>query len=227
MRPSVSIVVPALNEEANIAGLLDNLLASAPDEIVLVDGGSTDRTVEIARKHSRVRILRSGAGRGAQMNHGAANALGDVFLFLHADVRLRPGTLQQVREAMADPAVAGGNLDIRYTGGDWVAALFSFVNRWRRHAGIFYGDSGIFCRRTAFEAMGGFRPWPIMEDYEFARRLWKRGGLAFLEAPIEVSDRRWRKAGLAATMLSWVVIQALYLLGAPPERLARLYKDIR
>ncbi|MBI3472835.1 MAG: TIGR04283 family arsenosugar biosynthesis glycosyltransferase [Candidatus Solibacter usitatus] len=227
MRPTISIIVPAYNEESQVAALLENLVASGATEVLLVDGASTDATAGIARGFPAVRLLQTRPNRAIQMNAGAAAATGDVLLFLHADVRLAPESLAAVRDAMQNPDLLGGNLDIRYTGNAWVAALFGWVNRWRRHLGIFYGDSGIFCRRSAFQALGGYQPWPILEDYEFARRLYKAGRLAFLHAPLEVSDRRWRNAGLLATLWTWLVIQGLYTLGVSPRRLGKMYRDIR
>src|SRR5205823_6342604 len=100
-----------------------------------------------------------------------------------------------LRRAMENDTVIGGTFDIQYEGGDFPASLFTRVNRARRRIGIFYGDAGIFCRRSVFASMCGYREWPIMEDYEFARRLWKHGRVVLLNEPIWVSDRRWRKAG--------------------------------
>ncbi|MFN3325000.1 MAG: TIGR04283 family arsenosugar biosynthesis glycosyltransferase [Bryobacteraceae bacterium] len=222
---TVSAVVPTYNEESTIAGLLENLTAAGPDEIIVSDGGSADRTVEIARRSAQVVI--SPAGRARQMNEGARKARGDVLLFLHADVRVEPGSLRAIREAMCDPAVVGGNLDIRYEGGDLAASAFTRINRARCRFGIFYGDSGIFCRRSFFEQEGGYREWLILEDYDFARRMWRAGGVVLLSEPIYVSDRRWRKAGLLPTLWSWFWIQGLYLAGVSPERLARMYRDVR
>jgi rSAM/selenodomain-associated transferase 2 len=223
--PSISIIIPAYNEAGVIGTLLDNLDARGSVELIVVDGGSTDRTAEVAAE--RARVVRSELGRAAQMNAGAATASGEILLFLHADVLLGKGALDQIRRAMANAGIVGGNFDIRYEGKDRAAAAFTRINRWRRSWGIFYGDSGIFCRRPVFEQLGGYRLWPIMEDYEFARRLSKAGKLAFLECPIWVSDRRWRKAGLFRTMWSWLLIQGLYSMGVPPRYLAPLYRHVR
>jgi rSAM/selenodomain-associated transferase 2 len=222
---TVSVIVPALNEEARVPGLMRELRALGPDELILVDGGSGDRTAELAAPHATV--LRSAAGRALQMNTGAHAASGEVLLFLHADARLEPTGLKALRDAMADPAVSGGTFDIRYEGGDMAAGAFTRFNRVRRRCGIFYGDAGIFCRRDLFHRLGGYREWPIMEDYEFARRLWKSGRLALLGEPIWISDRRWRRGGMARTLWNWFLIQSLYYARVSPQRLARFYPHIR
>ena len=223
--PSVSIIIPTLNEAGRIASLLEDLCAQAPEEIVVADGRSDDGTAEIASRHARV--VSCDANRGAQMNEGARVATGDVLLFLHADARLAPDALSVMRAAMADPKIAGGDFDIHFEGGDSAARLFTFVNRVRRRCGVFYGDSGIFCRREVFKALGGYRPYPVMEDYEFARRLRKSGRLALLDTPIHVSARRWRKSSVISTTWNWISIHGLYYAGVSPYRLARMYRNIR
>jgi rSAM/selenodomain-associated transferase 2 len=221
----ISIIIPVYNEESAIGSLLHALENCGADELIVADGGSEDRTVEIASRHAR--IVHAAAGRALQMNAGARASSGDVLLFLHADVRLGAAGLQAIRNVMADPVIVGGNFDICYDGNDWAAGAFNRITRWRRRCGVFYGDSGIFCRRSIFDTLGGFVPWPILEDYEFARRLRRAGKLAYLNDPIWVSDRRWRKTGLLPTLASWFLIQSLYYVGVPPKHLARLYRHIR
>ncbi|MGH9397403.1 MAG: TIGR04283 family arsenosugar biosynthesis glycosyltransferase [Terriglobia bacterium] len=222
---TISIIVPTYNEEEAIGALLENLWQLKPEEIIVADGNSIDHTAEIAAQTARV--VTSARGRGIQMNAGARESSGDVLLFLHADVRLGPGSLGMIRERMRTPSIVGGNFDVRYQGGDWVADIFTRVNRWRRRVGILYGDSGIFCRRSVFEGLGGYRPWPVLEDYDFVRRLRKAGKLVLLNEPVWVSDRRWRNLGLFRTVWSWFWIQTLYFAGVRPERLAMLYRDTR
>ena len=128
--PTISIVIPVYNEEAAIGGLLDNLDGQKDAEVIVADGGSTDRTAELVAQ--RALLVRSATGRAAQMNAGAAAASGQTLLFLHADVRLADGALDQIRYVMEDAAIVGGNFDIRYDGDDWAARTFTRINYWRR-----------------------------------------------------------------------------------------------
>lgn len=218
---TVSVIIPVWNEESTIEGLLRALAREQPHEILVADGGSTDETA--ARAAGLARVIACTRGRGAQMNRAAREATGDVLLFLHADARPAEGVLR----AIADSGAVAGNLTIRYDGDDGWAAAFDWINGVRCRFGIFYGDSGIFCRRDLFAELGGYQEWPILEDYEFARRLWKRGGVALLKHEIHVSDRRWRKDGVWRTMWWWFWIQGLYLVGMSPERLTQLYRNVR
>ena len=142
----ISIIIPVYNEERTIGGLLKNLNDYGADELFVADGGSVDQTVVIASRYAR--IIYAQTGRAIQMNTAAECGSGDVLLFLHADARLAATALGVVRKAMIDPTIVGGNFDIRYEGNDWAAKAFTHINRWRRSCGIFYGDSGIFCRRS-------------------------------------------------------------------------------
>lgn len=135
---TISVVIPTLNEETEIGETLERLAALGPDEIVVSDGGSSDRTVAIAR--SRALVVQGAVGRGPQLNAGVKATNGDVLLFLHADVRLCGAALRAIREVLRDQRVVGGGFDIRYEGG-WEARAFTRINRWRRRLGILYGDS--------------------------------------------------------------------------------------
>jgi rSAM/selenodomain-associated transferase 2 len=222
---AISVIVPVLNEEKCLPALLGDLEAQGPAEVIVADGGSTDGTAGIASRVATV--VTSPPGRAVQMNAGARRAKGDVLLFVHADARFGPGALDAVRIAMRDGRVTGGAFDIRYEGDDLAARVFTRVNRVRRSCGVVYGDAGLFCRRAAFERLGGYRELPIMEDYEFARRLLRSGRMAMLDEPIYISDRRWRKAGLLRTLFAWTLIQGLYSAGVSPRMLANLYPHVR
>jgi len=222
---TVSVIIPTLNEEKCLPGVLRHLLSLEPDEVIVADGGSQDSTPEIASQYAR--LVRAPRGRGSQMNAGAAAANGAILLFLHADARLGEGALDAIRNAMQPTDVGGGCFDVHFDGDDLSSRAFTLFGRLRRTVGIVYGDSGIFCRRSIFEELGGYKLWPIMEDYEFYRRLLRLGKAAPLAETIHVSDRRWRGAGLTSALRSWVWIQGLYWLGVSPHRLARMYRDVR
>jgi len=227
--PLVSVVVPVLGEESTIAEALDHL-ASLPGrwEVIVADGGSSDRTVELATAHpSRPKVIAAQRGRANQMNAGAAEASGGTLLFLHADTRLPGEAYGSVTRALRDPAVLGGNFSLRFDGGDRFSSLLSAWYRVQRRLGVYYGDSAIWLRRAVFVELGGFRPLAIMEDYDLVRRLEHAGRSVCLPGPAVTSARRWRSVGLARTVASWVVIRWLFLAGVSPVRLARLYPTVR
>ena len=227
----VSVIIPVLNEERVLAATLRSLAAAqGAFEVLVVDGDSTDTTIKIAADFNSVcRVLHAARGRAAQMNAGAGAARGDVLLFLHADVRFHPDGILAIERALADTSILGGNFRVRFAGGGHAVAsrLFTAINHHRRRFGIFYADSGIFVRRSVFERLGGFAPLSLMEDYEFARRLWKAGRLAHLREELEVSSRRWENRGVWRTMWAWFWIQTFYTLGVPAHRLARWYPAVR
>jgi rSAM/selenodomain-associated transferase 2 len=223
----ISVIVPALNEEGSLPATLDSVCAAAGTcEIIVVDGGSTDATCSIARRYGPVVITTP--GRANQMNRGAAAARGDVLLFLHADVIFPRCGLVAMEHALANRRVVGGNFDIVYEGSSLLTnRLFTLINRWRRPFGIFYGDSGIFVRRAVFESLGGYRPLPLMEDYNFARRLLRRGRTVCLKESLIVSARRWEEYGLSRTTAAWFFLHVLYYLGIPSRWWSWLYPNIR
>lgn len=222
----LSVVVPTLDEQAQIGPLLDSL--SGFDEIVVADGGSRDATVTVARAHARQPVIVTAAGgRAAQCNAGASAAGGDVLVFVHADSRLPPDAPDALRRACADPAVVGGNFALCFDGGDGFARFLGRLYALQRRLGHYYGDSSLWCRRSAFDALGGYREIEIMDDFDFARRLERLGQTRCLPGPATTSDRRWRSIGIPRTMLAWTVIRWLYLAGVPPRRLAALYRVVR
>lgn len=221
----ISVVIPTWNEEAVLESLLVDLSREEGAEIIVADGGSTDHTQEIARGYAQV--VETERNRGKQLNAGAAAAQGEALLFLYADVRFPRGGLAALQRALADPRVVGGTFSLRYTGDGAASRVFTRLNAWRRACGIFYGDAGIFVRREVFWGLGGFRPLPVLDDYEFARRLVRAGKTVCLPQVLEVSARRWEDGRLVPTMFSWALIQGLYWLGVSPSRLARLYPPVR
>jgi rSAM/selenodomain-associated transferase 2 len=215
----LSVVIPTLNEEKCVGDAVSSVGGVA--EVIVVDGGSDDGTVEAARR-AGARVLESPRGRGVQLDRGARAAMGEWLVFLHADTRLERG--------WADALVSSPD--------DVVGGAFRFaVDSPRRayriiEAGVAlrcrlfhlpFGDQGIFVRRAIYGMIGGFPPFPLMEDLAFARRLSRTGRMAFPQVRAFTSARRWEKGGVMATTLRNLGLQALYTAGLSPERLARLY----
>jgi rSAM/selenodomain-associated transferase 2 len=226
--PLVSIVVPLLDEASALPGLLDHLAElHGRLEVVVADGGSTDGSVELARAHAlRPRIV-AARGRARQLNAGAAAARGDALVFLHADTRLPYDAYASVCHALREFEVVGGNFVLRFGGGDRFSRVLGAWYAAQRRLGIYYGDSAIWARRGTFDALGGYRDLAIMDDYDFVRRLERRGRTVCLPGPAVTSARRWQRIGLPRTIASWLVIRWLYLAGVPATRLARLYRQVR
>lgn len=224
-RLRVSVVIPTWQEAATIEGAIASARRAGADELIVSDGGSPDGTAGLARS-AGAQVVEGAQGRGPQLNAGAALATGDVLWFVHADARIPPGGADAIRVALADPGVVGGNFRIVFgpsANGRLLAAFYHVI----RHARTFYGDSAIFCRREVFEAVGGFPPYPIMEDLKLVHTLYRQGKMAYLDGPVEASPRRWESGGVLRTWASWLVIQALYFARVPPDKLAALYRHIR
>ncbi len=227
--PMISVVIPVLNEAANLARLLPVLTVEAEiDEILVVDGGSDDGSADLARRLG-ARVLIAGRGRGRQLAAGGAEARGEVLLFLHADCVLPPGSGRAVVRALAaQPAAVGGNFRLRFDGGDAFARWLDGFYDWIRAHGVYYGDSGIFARREAYAALGGIRPIALMEDYDFTRRLERLGPTVMVETPALVtSSRRFAGRRPWRIVAGWLWIHLLFHLGVSPERLARIYNSAR
>jgi rSAM/selenodomain-associated transferase 2 len=223
--PRLTVIIPTLNEAPNLPRAIASAFAAGADEVVVSDGGSTDGTVAIAESLG-VTVLQGARGRGPQLNLGASRATGQIYCFLHADARLHPASGQAMEEVLRDPAVVGGNFRIRFGAdahGRFLAALYHVIRQLR----VYYGDSAIFCRSESFDAVGGFPPIALMEDLAFVHQLHRRGRMAYLAPPVSASPRRWEHGGIAQAWASWLVIQGGYFLHVPPERLARLYRQIR
>lgn len=198
-------------------------------EVILVDGGSSDRTAEAARAAMPCfTTLTAPRGRASQSNAGAAFAKGDVLFFLHADSVVEPDAALRVEQAVADGA-PWGCLRLRFDDPHPFMKLCALMSDLRvRLAGVAFGDQGIFVRRGLFFELGGFPDMPLMEDYEFSLRL-KRRGLSpvRVDSPITTSARRFREIGrLRCAALMWR-LRAMYRRGVPVEKIAAMYGDSR
>ena len=227
--PAISFIILTLNEAARLPALLADLAReAAPHEVIVADSRSTDGTPAAALA-AGARVVWSPAGRGVQLTHGANAARGAVLMFLHADSRLPAGALNAVRRALdADERLVGGNFRLRFDGEDGFSRWLDGFYAWIRRHGVYYGDSGVFVRRRVYDALGGIRPWPLMEDYDFNRRLERAGPTRCIDEPaLATSSRRFHGRRRWSIVTGWLWIHALFHLGVDPRRLARLYDSTR
>ncbi len=223
-RNGVSVIIPARNEQASLPATLAAAAAGTPHEIIVVDGGSTDRTAEVARAHDAI-LVSSPPGRARQMNHGAAIATGELLLFLHADTVLPPNCHSLLRATLAQTGVVGGAFEFAIAGEFFGRRLIERgTNRRARLGQMPYGDQGLFVTRAGFDRVGGFPAQLLMEDYEFVRRLQRLGTIAIAPAVAVTSGRRWQQRGAIRTTLLNQLIVLGYRLGVSPARLARWYR---
>lgn len=222
----LSVIIPALDEQHQLEATLRRARGEGV-EVIVVDGGSTDRTVEIAAPLAH-RVIVSPRGRSRQMNAGADAASGEVLLFLHADTLLPEGFVDAIAKALADPGVVGGRFDVALSP---TSALLSLVaalmNARSRLSRIATGDQAIFVRSEVFARLGGFADIPLMEDIDFSRRLKREGGIACLRERVTTSSRRWLADGPVRTILRMWTLRLLYFAGVPATRLRRAYPDRR
>jgi rSAM/selenodomain-associated transferase 2 len=224
--PWLSVVVPTLNEEAHLAATLDRAAAPGVERIV-VDGGSTDGTLGIAR-HRAERLLEATRGRALQMNAGANVARGETLLFLHADTLLPADYAACVAAALRDPGVVGGRFDVRLDAPGWIFGLIgALISARSRLTRVATGDQAIFVRTAQFHRLGGFPRIPLMEDVALSRALKRVGRVACLRAAVTTSARRWQRHGIARTVILMWTLRLLYVLGVPPRTLRRTYGDTR
>jgi rSAM/selenodomain-associated transferase 2 len=224
---SISVVIPALDEAALIGATLDDLALISPRvECIVVDGGSRDDTVAIARERG-VHVVHASPGRGTQMAVGAREATGDVLWFLHADTRPPTGAVASITRALADERAVGGNFNLIFDGDSRAARFLTWLYPRLRWLGLCYGDSAFFVRRDVYDAVGGFRPLPIFEDLDLLRRLKRAGRFVRADDTVVTSSRRFASRSFALTFARWASLQALYWLGVSPNRLGTFYAHIR
>ncbi len=220
----ISIVIPTLNEAANIGSLLERLSRAEGVECIVADGGSGDDTCRIAAQKG-ARVLDVSGGRAAQQNTGASKAKGRLLLFLHADTLPPEGYADRIRRALSRPSIVAGafrfKTDGTGAGMHWVERITNLRSRVLQYP---YGDQGLFLETRVFREMGGFAPLPIMEDFELVRRLRCRGTVVTLPDPAVTSARRWEQRGLMQTTAINQVMIAGFLFGVPVQTLQRIYR---
>ena len=222
-----SVVVPTLNEELSLSGTLEAVRRLGRDvELIVSDGGSTDRTVAIATSFGAT-VIQGERGRGPQQASGAVRASGDVLWFLHADSVPAADSLDAIERALENPAVAGGNFSLHFDGATRGARQLTMAYPYLRLLGLCYGDSGIFARRAAYQAIGGFRPYPLFEDVDLVRRMKRHGKFVRLACRLTTSSRRFENRNFAGMFAHWTFLQVLFWAGVSPARLARMYHPVR
>ena len=245
----VSVVIPAYNEEKALPHTLRELLGQGGDyEVIVVDGGSTDRTRAIVEsfefidrastprrasgasrdtRHVSRFTCRAPKGRASQMNAGAKEATGDWLLFLHADTVLPSGAIQRLNEMEAHPSIQAGGFLHRFSGDDWRLKLISFLDNFRyTRSRIIYGDQALFVRRALFEQLGGFPNRPILEDVAFCERLIGVTTLLLLSPPVVTDARKFLKMGVWRSFLR-VLLIILHVEFHIPVLPRAFFEDIR
>jgi rSAM/selenodomain-associated transferase 2 len=223
----LSVIIPVFREERGITALVDHLTSRAlraKAQILVVDGDPERRTLAVLDGRDVVRVG-SDVGRARQMNAGAAQAHGDVLLFLHADTHLPTGTDTLIFQALADPKSAGGAFRLAIDSPRPALRLIAAAANLRtRLTRVPYGDQAIFLRRAAFEKLGGYADIPLMEDLELMRRVRRNGwSVVLIREAAFTSARRWEQEGVwRCTLRNWS-LRLLYHSGVSPGRLRRFY----
>ena len=224
MTSLISIIIPAVNEDDYLGATLNALAGTDGVETIVVDGGSRDNSREVATA-AGARVISTPPGRALQMNAGAATARGDILLFLHADTLLPARFANRIRQILIEPQVAAGAFRLTINAPGMSMRILEKLIYWRStYLQMVYGDQALFMTAKMFQAAGGFPKLPILEDFEFIRRLRRRGRIAVLPEVVTTSARRWQRLGLIRTTITNQLIIVAYLSRVDPGRLARWYQ---
>jgi rSAM/selenodomain-associated transferase 2 len=228
----ISVIMPTLNEAGGIKRAIESAFdnsadGGAPDasaiEVIVADGGSTDKTREIA-KEMGADVTLSPPGRGEQMDRGAACATGEILLFLHGDARVPKRWRHAVLKALEDPLVCGGAFTLTIDAEGWRFRILEYLSNFRaKRLGLIYGDQAIFARTESFNNIGGFKKLPLFEDVDCVMNLKDIGKVLILNEKVSTSARRWVKNGiLRNTLHNWFLL-SLYMLGFSARGLYKRY----
>ncbi len=223
-RPKLSIVIPVFGREARLARVLDSVGHSPSVEIIIAAADSEPESLQVAAEY-KAQFIVGTRWRSKQMNQGASVARGETLMFLHADTVLPPGYMDAIRSCLEDDGCVGGafrlGIDSDRRSARFIEWGVDLRSRWLR---LPYGDQAIFVRGSVFRELNGFSDQPIMEDYDFVKRMRKLGQIAICGARVATSPRRWHQVGFLKTTLlnQWII--AAYRMGVSPQRLARLYR---
>jgi rSAM/selenodomain-associated transferase 2 len=225
----ISVIIPVLNERVNIASTVDSARNAIIDpEIIAVDGGSTDGSLEWLQEQPGIKLVQSARGKGAQQNAGAKIASGDVFLFLHADCLLPSNAGAMLNQVMQEQKIAGGCFLARWSRNTMALRVISFgMNLRTRIRKTSYGDQALFMRSTTFREVGGFPDWPLFEDAELVRKIKTVGRFKVVNSPVTMSARRFEAGGILRGVFRVYFLQIAFMLGVPPARLKKWFVDVR
>ncbi len=222
---TVAVILPVLNEENALPDLLQRVRHWGAEEIIFVDGGSSDHTLQLL-EDSDVIWIHGKCGRAFQMNAGSSKVECDILLFIHIDTELSSSCIEDIRRVMCDQEVVGGRFDVQLSGRHPAFRMIEWFINWRsRMTKISTGDQAIFVRSDVFERLGGFPEIPLMEDVEFSKRLKRQGRIACLHRKVITSSRRWEKHGIVRTILLMWWLRFRFWQGVNPAVLKRHYVD--
>ncbi|HNP17865.1 MAG TPA: TIGR04283 family arsenosugar biosynthesis glycosyltransferase [Fulvivirga sp.] len=216
----LSVIIPTLNEEHHITHLLDSL-QNVNAEIIVCDGGSSDKTVELARSYSNVKVIMAKKGRANQMNAGAGEALGSILLFLHADSILSKNAIESLPN-LIDGAVPGA-FQLKFDQNGWLLRVYEWFSKFNFSLTT-YGDQGLLINKNLYNELGGYQPYPIMEDIDMVRRIRKKSTFKKFDAAIITSARRFKAHGHFKQQVINIMLVMGFYFGISPQFLSRFYR---